>query len=394
MHIDKVLLLIVETHPVQYRVPIYARLQKLLPGAVHVVFASDYSVRGGFDPGFASCIAWDIPLLAGYDHTILRSDIQSAPRSWHELQGAGLLEVIQRLKPSAILLNSLKYRYDFTAYMYGMMLGIPIWMRCETQDRAFPRAKLKTAIRWLYYRILYLGINRAFPIGVLNRRHWIRHGLNPSKLVNINYCTLDMYAGLTEDVLRARRDVMRERLGLDRDAFLVSFVGKLIPKKDPGLIVKAIEKMPQSLLQRIALVFVGSGDLQDDLIRQAQVVCQDIPVHFAGFVNQSALPDWYLAADVLVLPSRQAGETWGLVANEALQAGCGVIVSEAVGCAADFGGWERFRTIPVGSADALAVSLQDLAAYTRSFSWAADRLNQYSIEAAAQALAAAIAELP
>ena len=33
------------------------------------------------------------------------------------------------------------------------------------------------------------------------------------------------------------------------------------------------------------------------------------PSHFAGFVNQSELVDWYLAADILVLPSRQAGET-------------------------------------------------------------------------------------
>jgi len=30
----------------------------------------------------------------------------------------------------------------------------------------------------------------------------------------------------------------------------------------------------------------------------------------------------------MVLPSRRAGETWGLVVNEALQAGCAVIVSE------------------------------------------------------------------
>jgi hypothetical protein len=47
------LLLIVETHPVQYRSPIYARLQELSPGSVHVVYASDFSVRGGQDPGFA-----------------------------------------------------------------------------------------------------------------------------------------------------------------------------------------------------------------------------------------------------------------------------------------------------------------------------------------------------
>ena len=100
--------------------------------------------------------------------------------------------------------------------------------------------------------------------------------------------------------------------------------------------------------------------------------------------------DWYLAADVVVLPSRRAGETWGLVANEAMQAGCAVVVTEAVGCAADFGRWQRFRTIPVGSASHLASALEDLSSYPRSFTWASAGLQSYSINAAAQAFADAI----
>jgi glycosyltransferase involved in cell wall biosynthesis len=144
------------------------------------------------------------------------------------------------------------------------------------------------------------------------------------------------------------------------------------------------------------LLFVGSGELGQQLEQEALIASQNLEVEsiFPGFVNQSSLVNWYLAADIVVLPSRKAGETWGLVANEALQAGCGVVVSEAVGCAADFGGWERFRTIPVGSPQALAQALVELAAYPRNHSWAAEALQNYSIEAAAQALASAISELP
>jgi hypothetical protein len=36
------------------------------------------------------------------------------------------------------------------------------------------------------------------------------------------------------------------------------------------------------------------------------------------------------------------GRDWGLVANEALQAGCGVVVSSAVGCSIDFKNLDRF----------------------------------------------------
>jgi glycosyltransferase involved in cell wall biosynthesis len=58
---------------------------------------------------------------------------------------------------------------------------------------------------------------------------------------------------------------------------------------------------------------------------------------FAGFRNQAELPKLYHAMDVLALPSAQ--ETWGLVVNEALAAGCSAVVSEAAGSASAFAGF-------------------------------------------------------
>lgn len=92
--------------------------------------------------------------------------------------------------------------------------------------------------------------------------------------------------------------------------------------------------------------------------------------------------------DLLVLPSRRMGETWGLVANEAMQGGCGVIVSNAVGCGADFAGWERFRIFPEEDAKALAAQVSGLASLPRSFDWAQAGLKAYSLEAVADALLA------
>jgi glycosyltransferase involved in cell wall biosynthesis len=389
------LLLIVETHPVQYRTPVYARLQELCPGSVHVVYASDYSVRGGQDPGFAQAVTWDTDLLAGYPSTVLRSDLTQAPSDWNTLDGRGVREVISRLRPDAILLNSLNYRFDAVAYAAAWLHGIPVWIRCETQDHAFLRSWLKSLLRFAYYRLLYAGVSRAFPIGRLNREHWLRHGLQPRQLREARYCTPDRAAPLSLEERERRRQALRHQLGLHADQLLVAFFGKLIAKKHPALLQQAVPHLSPVVRQQLCLLYVGSGELQDALQAQAaQLQARDgITTHFAGFVNQTALLDWYLAADVVVLPSRRAGETWGLVANEALQAGCAVVVSEAVGCAADFASWERFRTIPVGSAPHLAQAIAELARYPRSFYWAAEGLKQYSIEAAAQALASAIGEL-
>jgi len=117
-------------------------------------------------------------------------------------------------------------------------------------------------------------------------------------------------------------------------------------------------------------------------------------VQFAGFVNQSEMPAYYLAADILVLPSRRMGETWGLVVNEALQAGCGVLMTSAVGSSADFRNAERVRVIPDNSANACAQAIIGLSKTPRSFDWSAPLLAPYTIEAAAQAIAAKIDTLP
>ena len=77
----------------------------------------------------------------------------------------------------------------------------------------------------------------------------------------------------------------------------------------------------------------------DELNRQVIYgeVAQVFPVAavaFVGFQNQSALPAYLAAAEAIVLPS-DAGETWGLVVNEALACGLPAVVSSAAGCAPD-----------------------------------------------------------
>ena len=389
------LLLVVETHPVQYRAPVYARLQQLLPGSIHVVYASDYSLRGGHDPGFARPVTWDTDLLAGYPSTVMRSDLTHAPTHWSALDGRGVWKLFKSLSPDVILLNSLNYRYGFVAYASALMQGVPVWMRCETQDHAFARSWLKSLLRRSFYRFLYLGISQAFPIGRLNREHWLRHGLRPRQLREARYCTPDPAGTLSLQERLRLSSALREHHGISSMQFVVAFFGKLIPKKDPTLLLRSVAHLSYSIRQRLSFLFVGSGELQDQLEHLATnlLATDGIQSHFSGFVNQNELLNWYLAADVVVLPSKQMGETWGLVVNEALQAGCAVVVSDAVGCAADFGGWERFRTIPVGSPQHLAQALTELATYPRSFDWAAEGLKNYSIESAAQALATAIAEL-
>ena len=72
------------------------------------------------------------------------------------------------------------------------------------------------------------------------------------------------------------------------------------------------------------------------------------------------MPVAYRLGDVVVLPSRGPGETWGLAVNEAMACGRPAVVSDRVGCAPDLIQPDTGRVVPVGDADALAVALAEI----------------------------------
>ena len=78
-------ILVFDSHPVQYRVPIWQSMELLYPGCVHVVYASDCSVRGYSDKEFGKDLAWDEPLLEGYSFSILNCEKGVPLSGWRSL---------------------------------------------------------------------------------------------------------------------------------------------------------------------------------------------------------------------------------------------------------------------------------------------------------------------
>lgn len=68
---------------------------------------------------------------------------------------------------------------------------------------------------------------------------------------------------------------------------------------------------------------VGEGPLRGELERR--FAAADVTAQFDGFVQQDALETKYGSAKLFMFPSR--GDTWGIVANEAIQCGTPVIAS-------------------------------------------------------------------
>jgi glycosyltransferase involved in cell wall biosynthesis len=382
------MLAIFESHPVQYRAPVYQELQRLVPNLFHVFYATDVSLRGNRDIDFGKNVAWDEPLLEGYPNTVLKQESGEPLKGFHSLRGGGLSHVFKQYRPNIILLTQFLYEYDFAILFQARIRYIPVWIRQETNDEARCRSSIKKLLRSIAYRSLYYFVNKAFFIGDLNRQHFLRHGISESNLIRAPYCTPDRFQNVSEKEFLEIRNSCRSKLAIDKKNLVVGFFGKLIPKKNPDLLLQAISFLKEDLRNKITLLFVGSGSLEMNLKEQAlQLEQYGVKSVFAGFVNQSAIRKYYAATDIVVLPSRREGETWGLVVNEGLQAGCSIVITDAVGCAPEFKDWERVRVIPVEAAALLARAIEDLAMFPREFNWARDRMKSYSVKTAAEAIA-------
>lgn len=101
-------------------------------------------------------------------------------------------------------------------------------------------------------------------------------------------------------------------------------VGALIPRKNPHLIIEALQNIPD-----LHHVFAGDGEERQKLEMQAAELGLGQRVHFLGSVPHDALPGLLAGAQMLVLPSQSEGLANAWV--EALACGTPIIISEAGG---------------------------------------------------------------
>ena len=110
------------------------------------------------------------------------------------------------------------------------------------------------------------------------------------------------------------------------------------------------------------VLIVGDGDLRPDYEQRVAGLGLGERVRFAGRVSDAALPDYYAAADLVVLPSVTRGEAFGVVLLEAMASGRPVIASDLPGVRSVVRATGGGLLTPPGDAGALAAAIGALAA--------------------------------
>lgn len=150
--------------------------------------------------------------------------------------------------------------------------------------------------------------------------------------------------GVDLDLFYPRRaDHAKERIGVDPHRILLLFVGRIEPLKGLETLLRALALLRDRGVcecHELALSIIGGDPDETPAVRNAEMqrikaLRQELGlegmVAFLGKQDQDALPDYYAAADAVVVPSHY--ESFGMVALEAMACGTPVIASEVGGLA-------------------------------------------------------------
>ena len=383
-------LVIVDTHPVQYRAPLYRVLKREFQVPLTVIYGSNFSMRNGYDPEFKAAFSWDVDLLSGYESVFL-PDSERNVDSISKISTKGLSAVLKKINPRAVLLIGYSPHFHLAAFWSSIRMGAPVLFRGEATDHAVRRNPAKALFRDLFLTAFYARCFRVLYAGRRYYEHFKRFRIPERKLIFSPYCVDTSFFHLDSVERKKSRGQIRAEHHINDKETVILFSGKLSHRKSPDLLVEAVRRMPDSLRNRMRILFMGEGELRDELQKLAGTLPK-VQAEFVGFKNQTQISDYYCAADMLVLPSCY-GETWGLVVNEALHHGIPAVVSDAVGCAPDLiengKTGERFET---GSATDLAQAIiraMELIQNPETAERCRAQVNRYSVYRAAEGIARA-----
>lgn len=300
--------------PIQYHTPLYQLIASRGNVELDVFFLSDKGFTSTLDPGFGLAVAWDIDLLSGY-----RNQFMTTVGTQSHLPDG--IRALARWIPAhdAVIVNGYTSPWMLLAMVICKARKIPYFLRGSSHPQG-SSAGFRRHLRRLATRLVVSGSAGGLAMGQLNEAFYRQNGAR--SITFAPNSVDDARFGCPPTV--SRSDLLA-RWGLAGNHPVILFCGKLIPRKRPLDLVAAIELLPDEL----TTLFVGDGPLAEQ-VRFSLAPGTGV---VTGFVNQSDLPMYYHAADILVLPSET--EAWGLVVNEAMAAGTLPVVSDSVGCVPD-----------------------------------------------------------
>jgi glycosyltransferase involved in cell wall biosynthesis len=320
-------LAIVVSHPIQHFSPWHREVAKMPDIDLRVFFCCDWGTENYFDYEFQSEFKWDIPLLEGYEYEFLPIRRRPVRLNYGQVNNPAVGKALDGFDPDVVKIFGYSYRTNWHVATWTKRHRKPLLLYSDSDVRRELPGWKRLAKEGIVRRF-YNSVDAALFVGDNNRDYHRHYGL-PQERHFVGCLPIDqvqLRRAVPNRELTRRR--IREEHGIPQDAFTVMFCGKYSPRKRPLDLVIASQTASKKGIPLWALL-VGEGSERqkiEDYCRNNNLT----NVTLTGFANQSKVPEYYAASDVLAVTSDD--DPHPLVVSEAGTFGLPTIVSDRIGC--------------------------------------------------------------
>ena len=150
-------------------------------------------------------------------------------------------------------------------------------------------------------------------------KYYLTYGAKREEIIRYPFTSLHETDILPKPVTEEEKLALCKKLGMEEEKIILS-VGQFIYRKGYDILFKALCKLDPS----IGCYIIG-GKPTDEYAQMIKKFNLS-NVHFVDFKLKDELNEYYRAADLFVLPTRE--DIWGLVINEAMAQGLPVVTTD------------------------------------------------------------------
>lgn len=262
-----------------------------------------------------------------FKHTFLKQFILSSTPYSEKLLSVINFDLHNRLKKlkkgSIIICHGWARFSNLYVLIFGKKYGLEVGLRSETPlNQESLNTSFKFFLKKIVLKSLFKNIDYFLYIGKQNKLFYKNLNVPENKLIFTPYSVNNkfFYNYYKNNYTKKGGDGIKNIL----------FIGKLINKKRPLILPEFIK----NLSCNYRLLVVGTGELENKFKFSVNELGINDRVEFLGYKNQEELLKIFIRSDFFILPSGK-GETWGLVANEAMNFNLPLILSNTVGSSFD-----------------------------------------------------------
>ena len=306
----------------EYRVPVYAALDRLIDNRLTFIFSRTRSSQRVIER-MEESLGTRAICLSGEKLVVLGKRSETANSHLRIPYQRGLLRAVLAEKADVVIGDGF-FQWTPALLLKKRLQHVPLvinYQKTADTERNCPAwrsAYRRWAVRNTDAMVCNGSLSAAYAVALGMASDGVFTGGNPADSHMMRDAIASLPAG--------HREQMRVSLGLESPVFL--YAGRMIPLKGVAELLRAWHGYRRSG-GRGSLLLVGDGEQRKPLGEWARR--EQVPnVVFAGHVAYQRISSFYACADVCIMPTLE--DNWSLVIPEAMACGLPVMCSRYNGC--------------------------------------------------------------